>query len=99
MSYPLTVLPDVEADMTDAYRWYEERRPGLGRDFLQRIDEVFPRKSNSPELYSLTHKTVRQALVTQFPYVVCYIWDDHQIEVVAVFHGHRDPTSWRSRID
>jgi len=67
MTYPLTVLPEAEADLADAHRWYEERCPGLGQKFLQRVDEVFQRISESPELHALAHKTVRQALITHSP--------------------------------
>jgi hypothetical protein len=33
------VRPEAEADMAEAYDWYEERSPGLGNDFLAAVDE------------------------------------------------------------
>ncbi|MEW6574359.1 MAG: hypothetical protein AB1374_12100 [Bacillota bacterium] len=34
MAAELVVAPEAEQDITDAYAWYEERRPGLGEEFL-----------------------------------------------------------------
>jgi hypothetical protein len=34
MNRDLVVLPEAEADLADAYTWYEERLPGLGSDIL-----------------------------------------------------------------
>ena len=34
MAVELVIGPEAELDMTEAYIWYEGRRPGLGEDFL-----------------------------------------------------------------
>ena len=46
---------------------------------------------------AVTYRTVRQTLVRRFPYVVCYTFEAEEVCVIAVFHGHRDPSDWRSR--
>ncbi|HUE72597.1 MAG TPA: hypothetical protein VMP01_17055 [Pirellulaceae bacterium] len=48
-----------------------------------------------PELHAVVYKNVRQTLVRRFPYVVCYLFEDDKVFVVAVFHGHGDPDSWK----
>jgi len=35
------IRPEAEAEMTEAFDWYEERLPGLGASFLLRIYAVF----------------------------------------------------------
>jgi hypothetical protein len=30
MKHPLVVRPEAESDVEEAYRWYEDHRPGLG---------------------------------------------------------------------
>jgi hypothetical protein len=30
VSHRLSIRPEAEADMTEAFEWYEERQPGLG---------------------------------------------------------------------
>lgn len=37
----LIVRPEAEAEMTDAFDWYEDRVPGLGSEFLMCVDAVF----------------------------------------------------------
>lgn len=38
MAKRLIIEPEAEADIADAYRWYEERRSGLGDDFVLCIE-------------------------------------------------------------
>lgn len=34
MTYALRLRPEAEAELEEAYRWYQDRRRGLGSDFL-----------------------------------------------------------------
>ena len=97
MSRPLVVLPEAEADLADAYTWYEERLPGLGSAFLLSVEAVIHSISRNPQLYSLVHKNVRRALVRRFPYAVFYIVEESHIAVLAIFHAKRHPATWRKR--
>jgi toxin ParE1/3/4 len=99
MRCPLIVAPEAEADLKQASQWYELQREGLGKDFLNHVEKIFDRISFSPEIHAITYRNVRQTLVRKFPYVVCYIFEQDRIDVIAVFHGHRDPTSWQLRAD
>lgn len=38
MGAELTLAPEVERDLDDAYDWYEQRRVGLGEEFLSCVD-------------------------------------------------------------
>jgi len=99
MTYRLVLQPEAEADLNEAYRWYEDQRPGLGGEFIESVEAVFERIRQTLEFYAVAYREVRQTLVKRFPYVVCYVFQEDQADVVAVFHGHRDPTVWRSRVD
>ncbi|MEQ8787970.1 MAG: type II toxin-antitoxin system RelE/ParE family toxin [Pirellulaceae bacterium] len=91
--------PEAEADLAEAFQWYENQRAGLGRQFLQSVETVFDRICETPQLHPVVYGSVRQALVRRFPYVVCYLDDESVVEVIAVFHVRRDPTSWRERVE
>ena len=41
MNRRLIVRPEAEAEMTEAFDWYEDRVPGLGSEFLLCVDAVF----------------------------------------------------------
>ena len=97
MVYPLIVNPEAESDLAVASLYYEQQRTGLGREFLDCVDEVFAKLQANPWLFAETYKSVRQTLVRRFPFVVCYMIENGRVYVIAVFHGRRDPNSWKSR--
>lgn len=98
MSFPLAFHPDVQAEVDEAYDWYERQRPGLGADFLRALDEVFLRLSATPQVHAVIHQNVRRALPRRFPYGVYYRVLAGRVEVIAVQHTRRDPSSWQSRV-
>jgi plasmid stabilization system protein ParE len=98
MKCRLVLQPEAEADLHAAYVWYEKQRVGLGAELITCVEAVFDRIRQSPELYAAAYGNVRQALVKRFPYVVCYVFEHGRVDVVAVFHGHRDPAVWKSRV-
>lgn len=38
MNYEVLLRPEAEADITEAYQWYEEQAEGLGEEFLRAVD-------------------------------------------------------------
>jgi hypothetical protein len=34
----LVIAPEAEMDIAEAYVWYEDRRAGLGEEFLSSVD-------------------------------------------------------------
>ncbi len=73
MSRRLVVRPEAEAEMADAFDWYEERAPGLGSEFLRCVDAVFSAIMRAPQQYPRVHKIVHRALMRRFPYAV-FFW-------------------------
>jgi plasmid stabilization system protein ParE len=98
MTYSLIVSDESEQDLAEAYSWYERQRAGLGREFMVCVNEVLERIQANPLELAVTYKSVRQALVRKFPYVGCFTSFSNIVEVIAVFHGHRNPSRWKSRL-
>jgi len=98
MSRRLIVRPEAEAEMTDAFDWYEDRVPGLGSEFLLCVDAAFNAILRSPQQYPRAHKIVRRALTRKFPYEVLFVEDDERVVVLSVFHAKRNPKRWQDRI-
>jgi plasmid stabilization system protein ParE len=97
MSYGSTIRPEAEADLAEARRWYEERRQGLGADFLLCVEDALEKIRRNPAIYPVVYKDVRRAVVRRFPYGVFYRVVGQRIIVLGVFHGRRHPRSWQSR--
>lgn len=98
MSYPVLISPEAEEDIRSAAAWYESKRKGLGKEFVDRVDKVIERLCQYPEIHAITYRDVRQTLVRKFPYTICYVFENETVEIIAVFHAHRDPHVWQSRI-
>ncbi len=90
--------PEAEADIGEAYGWYENRRIGLGEEFLSRVDACVQQIIRNPEAYPPVHFSYRRALLRQFPYAAFYEYSDGHVTIYAVFHTARDPRKWRWRL-
>lgn len=91
MTLPIALRPRAEADLDDAFRWYEARLPGLGEAFLRSVDACFARIQRHPEAYPEALPRVRRAPLRRFPYGVFYVIRDDRIDVLAVYHARRRP--------
>jgi hypothetical protein len=97
MAVELTIAPEAELDLAEAYVWYEGRRAGgggvpeRGRCFLESIRRL-------PEMYPVVHESYRRSLIRRFPYAVFYEQSEATVTIYAVFHTSRDPDKWRQRL-
>lgn len=85
---PVTVRPTSAAcaDLVAAHDWYEQRSPGLGKDFVRRVDAAFAGIADHPELFPPVHRGLRRVLVRRFPYAIFYRIDAQTVRVIAVLH-------------
>ena len=56
---PLILRPEAEADIEEAYRWYEQQSRGLGAEFLRAVDACLALITRQPELYPEKYKRAR----------------------------------------
>jgi toxin ParE1/3/4 len=94
---PHQIRPEAEADLDEAYRWYECQREGLGADFLLCFEESLQKVCRNPDLYPLMRRTVRRGWIRRFPYGLFYRVEEGVVVVIGVFHASRDPRCWLSR--
>lgn len=92
------ILPEAEQDAAEAYRWYEERQPGLGEEFLRCVDACLQTIRRNPEMHGIVHESYRRALIRRFPYAIFYEYADDTVTVYAIFHCSQDPKKWRARL-
>ncbi|MGL4550350.1 MAG: type II toxin-antitoxin system RelE/ParE family toxin [Gemmataceae bacterium] len=98
MAAELVMAPEAEADIAEAYAWYEARRVGLGEDFLTSVDACIQRIRRLPESNAKVHEDYRRGLVRRFPFAVFYEFAGEAVTVYCVFHTSRDPEKWRARL-
>jgi plasmid stabilization system protein ParE len=90
--------PEAEADVGRAYLWYEDKRLGLGDEFLEALDRAIVQIVAHPASGPLMHRTARRVLLDRFPYGVFYVIHTDEIHVLACFHVSLDPQHWRDRL-
>lgn len=95
---PLILRPEAEHDLAAARDWYDDQRPGLGRELLLEVSTVFDRIKATPTRFALLWDDIRVCRIRRFPYVVYYRALTGRTEVLAVLHGSRDDSAWRSRL-
>ncbi len=98
MAVELILAPEVNQDVGEAFQWYEDRRLGLGEEFLSCVAACLHRICRRPELYAKVHQDFRRALVRRFPYAIFYEASAETVTVHAIFHTSQDPTKWRGRL-
>lgn len=97
MSRPVIFRSAAQADIADAYRWYEARQPHLGAAFMDEIGKLEQLIRTNPELFEVIRGDVRRAILHRFPYAVFYVVRPEWISVVAVLHHARHPRAWQRR--
>jgi plasmid stabilization system protein ParE len=98
MAIELILAAEVESDLAGAHAWYEERRAGLGEEFLSCVDACIQAIVRMPGSYPVIHETYQRALLRRFPYAVFFDFRDERVTVYGVFHTSRHPDKWRERL-
>jgi len=98
MGAELRVAPEVERDIADAYAWYDQQRPGLGREFNLCVDACISAICRAPELNPVFHENYRRRTLRRFPYAVFYEYEAGTVTVYCIIHTARDPNKWRQRL-
>ena len=93
----VVVRPAAAADIENAQHWYDNRRRGLGLEFLEAVDGALAAIAEKPLLHPLVGRDTRRALLRRFPYGIYYRVYPDAILVIACMHGRRSARRWRSR--
>ena len=99
MKYQVIIRPEAENDLKEAFSWYEDKRPGIGYDFLLHVDAGIKFIEGNPEVCSSIYKGTRKYIVRRFPYKIIYHLEGKKIIILAVIHGRRNSALIKERID
>jgi plasmid stabilization system protein ParE len=93
----LVLRHEAEADILEAFRWYESKRVGLGEDFVDEVDAGFVRVLEAPGSFPVVYRGLRRIVLKRFPYVVYFRHETEVAQVFGVLHGRRDRNVLRRR--
>jgi|SRR5215207_5648844 len=97
MTPRLFVQDAAAADIESAAAWYEDRRAGLGGEFLRAVRAALAAIERNPLQFGSARHDVRRAIVRRFPYALFFVADPEVISILACLHVRRDPQAWQSR--
>jgi plasmid stabilization system protein ParE len=98
VTWPLIIRPEAEADLAVSYNWYEIQRPGLGDDFLLRVEASLEIIRSDPNAFAYIHKNIRRKIIRRFPHAIFYVRGENEIVVIAIVHAKRHPQNWKNRM-
>ena len=81
-----------------ASAWYENKRDGLGLEFLAEIDRCVALIANNPLPWPILEGRVRYININRFPYRIFFQTESRRIVILAVFHNQRDPAVLMQRL-
>jgi toxin ParE1/3/4 len=99
----LELHPEARAEFRSAALWYDERRSGLGDDFISEVSAALDRIGDAPECYPPWPHTraaalmIRKATIQRFPYLIAFEKHEQHVLVLAVAHAKRRPLYWLAR--
>ena len=96
---PLGISEPAAQELTEAVRWYEQRRPGWGERLFDAVTHTLELILAHPQIGAQRggQPPSRQLRVRGFPYKVAYRIREHDIYVVAIAHTIRRPRYWENR--
>lgn len=97
MPFPVIFEQAAKADVRQAREWLENKKPGLGNQFRDELDETLNRIASDPLGYAIVERRTRQLRLRSLTYVVSYIFFEDRVHVNSILHGRRDPTEWQKR--
>jgi plasmid stabilization system protein ParE len=98
MTERVVFTPEADDDIAESYRWYQDREPGLGEEFLRCVGACVENIQRHPLLYRVAVDDFRRALVRRFPFEIFYEPTDEGIVIYSVFHCSQDPAKWKKRL-
>ncbi len=90
MKYRILIRPAAEADLQDARRYYEERRAGLGDEFITLARQAIRSLEDQPQRRPFYYREFRRLLTRRFPYKVFYLVESDRVIVFRILHAKQD---------
>ncbi|MDI6792507.1 MAG: type II toxin-antitoxin system RelE/ParE family toxin [bacterium] len=88
----------ADAELQEAYEYYESQRPGLGSSFLDDFDMAVNYLVSFPTAWTRISQRTRKILLKRFPYSILYYVDGNNIYLIGIAHQHRNPDYYADRL-
>ena len=90
MIWRVIIRPNAEADLREAWAWYESQRAGLGDELLVEIRAAIRLLETDPERRPFYYRDFRRLLARRFPYKLFYRVENGRVIVFRILHAKRE---------
>lgn len=98
MSWTVVLLPEAEAELSQAAAWYGEQDPEAAIRFNDAFQDALVKLQDNPFLYQVIETDIRRIPLARFRHGLLYWIAPDVVVVASCFHGSRDPARWRDRL-
>jgi hypothetical protein len=96
------LLSPALEEITEAALWFDRQRVGLGYEFWRCVDATLDRIEDNPygfakSEFATPNVELRFTIVHRFQYVIHFLVEIDEVQVVAVSHAAREPGYWLRR--
>jgi hypothetical protein len=100
----LRLLDEAKVELRESAQWYEQKREGLGEDFVASVESALEIIEKRPRQFTQLNvgskdREVRRCVLKRFPYLIIFEILHDEILVVAIAHSKRKPMYWKPRLD
>ncbi len=99
MKYEIIYLPLVYEDIKETNDFYNSRKKGLGKEFVNTVKHEFGVILKNPLLFEIRYNNTRIAFTKRFPFGIHFEIQENTncIVVKGVYHTARNSEIWYHR--
>lgn len=86
----LFLRPEAERDLVATRDWYDQKRLGLGDEFLDAVALALLELETQAEINRLYYRDFRRSLLRRFPYKIFYQLIGDRIVIFRIIHAKQD---------
>ena len=95
MTWQVAFEAAAQAEIAEAFAWYEQQSYGLGGDFLRMLAAAEEQLTRNPQAFPPTRGRFRRILIRRFPYALqLELLSERRVSILACLHHRRDPAKW-----
>ena len=99
----LRLLDEAKSELRKSALWYEEKRDGLGEDFISVVECALEIIEERPRQFTQLNvgsedREVRRCVLKRFPYLIIFEICADEVLVIAIAHSKRKPKYWKDRL-
>lgn len=99
MKYEIIYLPLVYEDIKETNDFYNSRKKGLGKEFVNTVKQEFKIILKNPLIFEIKYNNTRIAFTERFPFGIHFEIQENtnRIVVTGVYHTARNSEIWYER--